>query len=320
MGGDMEESQQQVEEAAKQIAKFISIFGRPIQMKQTMILFGFRLHRFHAGLDREALFLSDVRSRIYLAEAVLKQLFRGRDDLTARKVFEEYMYSTLSKIRHLLAAKLCHDGAEGGSCISEVEAQVIRKALMYVGVPSDAAAAIAVRLRQALRNSLLRQIRSAALKAAAAAAPKFPPHLVDFVSFGLDSEDVSERHAILASGYEAILFSKASWTLQGTQFRWTDKVSGPLYEYDAIICRSEGSAAAVVRGAATLPSVIKITIPDGDLCPWHITAYTKYHIAALEAARRARKPEQKILILGASKTAVDKNPVIRKAAQNLGTV
>eukprot|EP00392_Amoebophrya_sp_AT5.2_P011485 g11564.t1 len=95
---------------------------------------------------------------------------------------------------------------------------------------------------------------------------------------------------------------------------------GPLYEYDTIICRSEGSAAAVVRGASTLPSVFKTTLPDGDLCPWHATAYTKYHIAAFEAARRARRPEQKILILGASKTAVDKNPVIRKAAQNLGTV
>eukprot|EP00392_Amoebophrya_sp_AT5.2_P013612 g13741.t1 len=266
IGGDEEESKQQAEEAAKQIAKFTSIFGRTIQMKQTMILFGFRLHRFHTGLNHDALFLSDVRSRIYLAEAVL------------------------------------------------------RKALAYVGLPADAAKAIATRMRQALRNSLLKQIRSAALKAAAAAAPKFPPHLVDFVSFGLGSDDVSERHAILASGFEAILFSKASWTIQGTQFRWTDQVSGPLYEYDTIIRRSEGSAAAVVRGASTLPSVIKTTLPDGELCPWHVTAYTKYHVAAFEAVRRARRPEQKTLILGASKAAVDKTPAIRKAAQNLGTV
>eukprot|EP00392_Amoebophrya_sp_AT5.2_P016338 g16598.t1 len=217
IGGDEDESQQQVEEAAKQIAKFISIFGRKIQMKQTMTLFGFRLYRFHTGLNHDALFLSDVRSRVYLAEAVLKQLFRKREDATTREIFEEYMYVTLSKIRHLLAAKLCRDGAEGGSCITEVE-------------------------------------------------------------------------------------------VQGTQFQWTDQVNGPLYEYDAIICRSEGSAAAVVRGASTLPSTFKTTLPDGDLCPWHITAYTKYHIAAFEAARRARTSEQKVLILGASKTAVAKSP------------
>eukprot|EP00392_Amoebophrya_sp_AT5.2_P008256 g8275.t1 len=232
IGGDEEESKQQVEEAARQIAKFASIFGRNIQMKQTMILLGFRLHRFHTGLNHDALFLSDVRSRIHLAEA----------------------------------------------------------------------------------------IRSAALKAAAATAPKFPPHLADFVSFGLGSDDVSERHAILASGFDAIPFSEASWIIQGTQFRWTDQVSGPLSDYDTIIRRSEGSAAAVVRGASTLPSVIKTILPDGDLCPWHVTASTKYHVAAFEAARRARRPEQKTLILGASSAAVDKTPAIRKAAQNLGIV
>lgn len=320
IGGDEDESKSQVEDAAKQIAKFVSIFGRKIQMKQTMILFGFRLHQFHIGLDHDALLLSDIRSRIYLAEAVMKQLFRQREDLTAKEIFEEFMYVTLSKIRHLLAAKLCRDGAEGSSCLSEIETQVLRKALMYVGTPSDAAAAIAVRLRQALRNSLLRQIRLAALKAAAAASPELPPHLRDFVSFGLGDDDVAERQAVLAAGYEAILFSKASWTIPGTQFRWTDQVSGPPYEYDTIIRRSEGSAAAVVRGASTLPSVIKTTLPDGDLCPWHVTAHTKFHIAAFEVARRARRSEQKILILGASKAAVDKTPAIRQAAQNLGAI
>eukprot|EP00392_Amoebophrya_sp_AT5.2_P018798 g19422.t1 len=321
IGGDEDASKQQVEEAARQVAKFTSIFGRKIQMKQTMILFGFRLYRFHAGLNHDALFLSDVRSRIYLAEAVLKQLFQGRDKLSADLVFQEYMYATMSKIRHILAAKLCHDGAEGSSCIREIEAQALRKALTYVGLPADAATAIAARMRQALRRSLLKQIRSAALKAVAATAPKLLPHLADFVSFGLESDDASERHELLASGHDAVLSgSKELWIIKGTQFRWVDQVSGSLPEYDTIIRRSEGSAAAVVRGASTLPSIIKTVLPDDDLCPWHIAASTKYHVAAFEAARRARKPEQKILILGASRAAVNKSPVIRKAAKNLGIV
>eukprot|EP00392_Amoebophrya_sp_AT5.2_P018236 g18741.t1 len=125
---------------------------------------------------------------------------------------------------------------------------------------------------------------------------------------------------MLASKHEATLYSKASWTIPGTQFRWTGQVSGPLHEFDTIIRRSEGAAAAVVRGASTLPSTFEATLPDGDLCPWHVTAHNRFHIAAFEAARRAKKPEQKVLILGASKSAVARDPVIRGAAQNLGTV
>eukprot|EP00392_Amoebophrya_sp_AT5.2_P018799 g19423.t1 len=268
IGGDEDTSKQQVEEAARQVAKFLCIFGRKIQMKQTLILFGFRLYRFHAGLNHDALFLSDVRSRIYLAEAVLKQLFQGRDKLSADLVFQEYMYATMSKIRHILAAKLCHDGPEGGSCIKKVEEQVLRKALMYAGMPADAATVVATKMQLALRRSILKQIRSAALKAAAATAPKLLPHLAAFVSFGLEEDDAFERHELLACGHDAALSSKESWNIEGTQFRWMEQVNGSLLEYDTIIRRSEGSAATVVRGAA----------------------------------------------------AVKKNPVIRKAAKNLGIV
>eukprot|EP00392_Amoebophrya_sp_AT5.2_P018843 g19483.t1 len=136
---------------------------------------------------------------------------------------------------------------------------------MYVGTPADDATAIASRMRRALRKSIIKQIRIAALKAAAATAPKISPHLLDFLNFGLDKEDATAREEVLTSGCEAALPTKESWTTEGTQLRWEEKVDGSLSEFGTIIRRSEGAAAVLVKGAPTLPVAIKVILPDGEL-------------------------------------------------------